>query len=66
MAGIFGGWIVVGFLVKHSLQSLPQKIPTGVKNSFPFLYSSLLPIHSAELPTEAFAPQASNLNSITC
>lgn len=42
MAGIFGGCIAVGFLVKHSSQSIPQKIPTGVKNIFPcfVLFSS--------------------------
>lgn len=53
MARGFVGWIVAGFLGKHNPQSMPQKILTGVKNSFPVLYFSL-PICSAKLPMEAF------------
>lgn len=53
MAGIFGGWIVIGFLVKYSPQSIPQKIPTGVKNIFAFLYCSLLTLPT-KLPQRPF------------
>lgn len=52
MAEILGVWIVVEFLLKHRPQSVPQKMPTGVKNISPFLYCSLL-VHSAKLPTDA-------------
>ena len=31
IARSFVGWIVVGFLEKHSPQSIPEKILTGVK-----------------------------------